>query len=70
MQQMASLSKRKALLLAERVDIVNWLEASESHMSIAKSCGVHPIQISQIVKQKQLADFWWPAIQHHPSQKT
>jgi IS30 family transposase len=44
--------KRKSLSLAQRVDVLKRLEAKENQTAIAKSFGVHPTQISRILKQK------------------
>ena len=44
-----------------------WCEASESQVSIAKSYGIHPRQISRIV-QTEAADSWRLAIQPTPTQ--
>jgi len=52
-------SKRKALSLSERMDVIKRLEEDESQASVAKNYGVHPSAISRILKQKdQIIDAW------------
>ena len=49
----------KALSLADRVDVLSRLDRKESQVSVAKHYGVHPSQISRILKQKeQLLQDW------------
>ena len=49
----------KALSLTDRVDVLSRLDRKESQVSVAKHYGVHPSQISRILKQKeQLLQDW------------
>lgn len=45
-------SKRKALSLSERMDVIKRLEENKSQTSIAKTYGIHPSTISRILKLK------------------
>jgi len=49
----------KTLSLSDRIDVLNRLDRKESQVSIAKDYGVHPSQISRVLKQKdQLMQDW------------
>jgi len=47
-----SRAPHKTLSLADRIDVLNRLDTKESQASVVKDYGVHPSQISHILKQK------------------